>query len=75
MTSLGIFISSVQKELAEERHAVKVFIENDPLLRRFFTVFLFEELPASDRRTDAVYLVDVDRCAIYLGIVGHVDGI
>jgi len=71
MTSLRIFISSVQKELAEERHAVKVFIENDPLLRRFFTVFLFEELPASDRRTDAVYLAEVDRCAIYLGLFAN----
>lgn len=71
MTSLGIFISSVQKELAEERHAVKVFIENDPLLRRFFTVFLFENLPASDRRADAIYLAEVDRCAIYLGLFGN----
>lgn len=71
MTSLRIFISSVQKELAQERHAVKEFIENDPLLRRFFTVFLFEELPASDRRTDAVYLAEVDRCAIYLGLFGN----
>jgi len=71
MTSLGIFISSVQKELAQERQSVKEFIENDPLLRRFFTVFLFEELPASDRRTDAVYLAEVDRCAIYLGLFGN----
>lgn len=31
---LKIFISSVQKELAEERRAVKTFIENDSLLRR-----------------------------------------
>lgn len=71
MTSLRIFISSVQKELAQERHAVKEFIENDPLLRRFFTVFLFEALPASDRRADAVYLAEVDRCAIYLGLFGN----
>ncbi|CAH1073347.1 DUF4062 domain-containing protein [Candidatus Nitrotoga sp. 1052] len=71
MTPLGIFISSVQKELAAERNAVKIFIENDFLLRRFFTVFLFEELPASDRRTDAVYLAEVDRCAIYLGLFGN----
>lgn len=70
-TQLRIFISSVQKELAEERHAVKAFIENDPLLRRFFTVFLFEGLPASDRRADAVYLAEVDRCAIYLGLFGN----
>lgn len=70
-TQLKIFVSSAQKELAEERHAVKAFIENDPLLRRFFTVFLFEDLPASDRRADAVYLAEVDRCAIYLGLFGN----
>ncbi|MGD0094828.1 MAG: DUF4062 domain-containing protein [Planctomycetota bacterium] len=70
-TRLRIFVSSVQKELAAERRAVKAFIENDPLLRRFFTVFLFEDLPASDRKADAVYLGEVDRCAIYLGLFGN----
>jgi ATP-dependent DNA helicase RecG len=70
-TRLRIFISSVQKELADERRAVKSFIEGDPLLRRFFTVFLFEDLPASDRRVDAVYLAEVDRCAVYVGIFGY----
>lgn len=69
-TRLRIFISSVQKELAEERRAVKSFVEADPLLRRFFTVFLFEDLPASDRRVDAVYLAEVDKCAVYVGIFG-----
>jgi len=67
----SIFISSVQKELAQDRRAVKAFIENDPLLRRFFTVFLFEDLPAGDRRADAVYLAEVDRCAVYLGLFGN----
>ena len=66
-----IFISSVQKELAEERRAVKAFVEGDPLLRRFFTVFLFEDLPASDRRADEVYLDEVDRCAVYVGLFGN----
>ena len=47
MTS-SIFVSSVQKELAEERRAVKAFVEGDPLLRRYFTAFLFEDLPASE---------------------------
>lgn len=69
-TRLPIFISSVQKELAEERRAVKSFVEADPLLHRFFTVFLFEDLPASDRRADAVYLAEVDQCAVYVGIFG-----
>jgi ATP-dependent DNA helicase RecG len=32
---LKIFVSSVQKELADERRAVADFIRNDPLLRLF----------------------------------------
>ena len=66
-----IFISSVQKEFATERRALKVFIHDDPLLRRFFDVFLFEDLPASSRRTDAVYLQGVDRCGVYVGLFGN----
>ena len=65
-----IFISSVQKELASERRALKDYIHGDALLRRFFEVFLFEDLPASDRRADAVYLDEVARCDIYLGLFG-----
>lgn len=69
--ALNIFVSSVQKELADCRRAVKTFIENDPLLRRFFRVFLFEDLPARDRRADAVYLAEVDGSAIYVGLFGN----
>lgn len=68
---ITIFVSSVQKELADCRHAVKAFIENDPLLGRFFRVFLFEDLPARDRRADAVYLAELDGCAIYVGLFGN----
>lgn len=42
-----LFISSVQKELAAERRALKDYIHGDALLRRFFEVFLFEDLLAS----------------------------
>jgi predicted HTH transcriptional regulator len=66
-----IFVSSVQKELAAERRAVRDFVEGDALLRRFFDVFLFEDLPASDRRADEVYLEEVDRCDIYVGLFGN----
>ena len=66
-----IFISSVQKELAEERRAIRDFVRGDALLRRFFDVFLFEDLPASDRRADEVYLDEVGRCAIYVGLFGQ----
>ena len=71
----SIFVSSVQKELAEDRRSVKTFIENAPLLSRFFMVFLFEDLPASDRRADAVYLAEVDRCAVYVGLFGNDYGV
>jgi ATP-dependent DNA helicase RecG len=67
---MTIFVSSVQKELAEERKAIKAFISGDPLLRRFFQVFLFEDLPAHDRRPDNVYLEEVDKCNVYLGLFG-----
>ena len=39
-------------------------------LRRFFDVFLFEDVPAIDRRADQVYLHEVERCDIYVGLLG-----
>ena len=66
-----IFISSVQKELADERRAIRDFVRGDALLGRFFDVFLFEDLPASDRRADEVYLDEVSRSALYVGIFGQ----
>lgn len=71
MPSASIFISSVQREFAAERHALKAFIEGDPLLRRFFSAFIFENLPARDQRADHAYLDAVERCAVYVGIFGH----
>ncbi len=65
-----IFISSVQKEFATERQVLKAYVLGDALLRRFFDVFLFEDIPATDRRADAVYLEEVRRCDIYLALLG-----
>jgi ATP-dependent DNA helicase RecG len=66
-----IFVSSVQKELAAERRAIRDFVRGDSLLRRCFDVFLFEDLPASDRRADDVYLAEVEQCGIYVGLFGN----
>ena len=63
-------MSSVQKEFAGERKALVDYLRNDPLMRRFFEGFLFEEIPASDRRPDKVYLGEVERCDIYVGLFG-----
>ncbi|MFA4846401.1 MAG: ATP-binding protein [Patescibacteria group bacterium] len=67
-----LFISSVQKELAAERRAVKDFITHDPLLSRFIPdVFLFEDIPAGDRKPGDIYLSEVEHCDIYLAILGN----
>ena len=66
-----IFISSVQKELSHERIGLRDYIHADPLLRRFFDVFLFEDLPAADRKTDKVFFEKVRSSEIYLGLFGN----
>lgn len=70
MTPIRIFLSSVQKELAHERATLRDYLRGDVLMRRFFEVFLFEEVPAVDRPADSLYLDEVDRCDVYLGIFG-----
>lgn len=66
-----LFVSSVQKELAEERKAVRDFVHGNSLLSLFFEVFLFEDLPAMGRKPDEIYLDEVDRCSVYVGIFGN----
>jgi len=66
-----IFVSSVQKELQADRHAVRDFVHNNALLQQFFRVFLFEDLPPTDRRADEVYLDEVAKSRIYVGIFGN----
>lgn len=68
---LRLFISSVQKEFGPERAALREYLRGDPLLRRFFEAFLFEDVPAADRRADEVYLDEVGRCDIYFGLFGN----
>jgi ATP-dependent DNA helicase RecG len=71
MKPLRIFISSVQKEFVEERAALRDYLRGDALFRRFFTVFLFEEVPAADRPADALYLDEVDHCDVFVGLFGN----
>ena len=71
MASIRLFVSSVQREFAQERKALSEFLRNDPLMRRFFDVFLFEDVPASDRRPDALYLDEVEQSDLYVGLFGN----
>ena len=71
MTPLRLFVSSVQREFAEERTALRDYLRGDPLMRRYFEAFLFEDVPATDRRPDALYLDEVERCDLYVGLFGR----
>ena len=71
MTPVRIFISSVQREFAEERAALRDYLRGDPLMRRFFEAFLFEDVPATDRRPDDLYLDEIERCDVYVGLFGR----
>lgn len=71
MKPLRVFISSVQKEFAEERLALRDWLRNDPLMRRFFEPFLFEHVPALDHRANEIYLHEVAASDIYIGLLGN----
>ena len=71
MNRIPIFISSVQREFAQERIALRDYLHSDPLMRRFFDVFLFEDVPALDRRPDDLYLDEVAQSDLYVGLFGN----
>ena len=71
MNRIRIFLSSVQKEFTREREALRDYLHSDPLMRRFFDVFLFEDLPALDRRPDSLYLGEVEQSDLYVGLFGN----
>ena len=70
MIPIKIFISSVQKEFAEERAMLSSYIRQDALLGKFFDAFIFEDSPAQSATAQQVYLKQVELCDIYLGIFG-----
>lgn len=66
-----IFISSVQKEFAQERQALALYVREDELLKLFFEPYLFEETAATSHTPSAIYLEEVKRSSIYLGLLGN----
>ena len=63
-----IFVSSVQKELAVERTAIRDFVQGNRLLGKHFDVFIFEDLPAKSRRPDDLYLDRVEACSVFIAL-------
>ena len=71
MSKKRIFISSVQREFANERLQLCGYIRQDALLGRFFEPFIFEELPVINASVEQAYLAEVLNCDVYLGIFGY----
>jgi len=64
-----IFISSVQKEFADERAVLYKAITTDPLLSRFFEPLSIE--CAADRRAEDIYLEAIASADVFVAIIGH----
>ncbi|HEY3360572.1 MAG TPA: HEAT repeat domain-containing protein [Methanosarcina sp.] len=69
-TKYGIFVSSVQKELENERVTIQDFVDNDPFLSAHYTSLLYEYEPAYPEKTLGGCLSTLNSCQIYLLIVG-----
>ena len=68
---IKVFISSVQREFAEERQQLCKYIREDALLGKFFMPFIFEELPAINMSAPEAYFAEASSSDIYLGLYGH----
>lgn len=67
---LRVFISSVQKELEEERMQLRILLTSDPFLLRYTVPKLFEKYPAALRPDKKAYLKLLEKCQIYVLIIG-----
>ena len=68
---LRVFISSVQKELEEERMQLRILMTSDPFLLRYTVPKLFEKYPAPLRPDHKPYLKLLEKCQIYVLIIGR----
>lgn len=68
--TLRLFVSSVQKELEDERLIVQNLVNTDPFLAAHCVPVLYEFEPASPDKALVGCLNALDRCQVYLLIVG-----
>ena len=66
----GIFVSSVQKELENERVTIHDLVGNDSFLSAHYTSLLYEYEPASPEKTLDGCLNALNSCQVYVLIVG-----
>jgi predicted HTH transcriptional regulator len=71
MEKLKIFVSSNQTEFQVERIKIKEFIENTPIYNNLFEVFIFEDVPAEGLSPQKIYLEEVKKSNIFIGLIGE----
>ncbi len=69
-TELHVFVSSVQKELEDERLIVQNLMNTDPFLSTHCVPVLYEFEPASPDKASEGCIKALDRCQVYLLMVG-----
>jgi len=78
MSKRRIFVSSVQKELDNERQAVLAIVSTDLFLQSHFETVLYELEPAAPEKGWQGCLATLDTCDVYLIILwkeyGHLEG-
>ena len=75
MKKIKIFISSVLKELINERLAVQEAITKNGFLSRYFEVEMWEGFPPMAVPSREAYLEKLKECDIYIGLFGNEYGI
>lgn len=66
---LKVFISSVQKELADERLSLQILLTTDPFLSAHCVPILYESHLSSLKPNPKAYLDLLDNCQIYICII------
>ncbi len=65
-----VFISSVQSEFEQERKTLVDYFLSDVLLSPFFEPFIFENTPANTDNPETVYISEIKKADIYIGLLG-----
>ncbi len=66
---IRVFISSVQKELDDERLALQILLTTDPFISQHCVPILFEKYPAPLVPNPKAYLELLNSCHVYLGMI------
>ncbi|HEN20458.1 MAG TPA: DUF4062 domain-containing protein [Desulfobacteraceae bacterium] len=69
MAKLHIFVSSVQKELEDERLVIQNLVNTDSFLSTHYTAVLYEYEPASPDKAMEGCLKVLNKCQVYLLII------